>query len=87
MRRSLMLMIPLCAIFLAGAKGCSETTAGIQPCDVLVDIRTKPETNRYLIANDRPAAVGLARNQGRVAAYKCGSDNVGENDARPIHSD
>jgi len=52
---------------------CSATL--VDPCDVLVDVKTQPATNAYLVSNDRPAAVGLARHQGRVQFYKCTADS------------
>jgi hypothetical protein len=43
----------------------------VQPCDVLVKISPKPETNRYLIANDRETAVGVSRHRGRYLGFQC----------------
>lgn len=58
-------------LFLVGA--CSQTTKiqTTDPCDVLVAIPTTNSTNLYLIENDRPAAIGLARHRGRLFEFNC----------------
>jgi len=73
MKKSLMRMTLLSAISLAVAS-CT-TTQLVTPCDVLIDIPTLQTTNAYLVKNDRNAAVGIARNQGRVKEFKCGGES------------
>lgn len=63
------LTIVICACCSVAA--CNQTTGVTNPCDVLVAINPLPETNAYLVAHDRGAAVGLARHRGRYAHY-CG---------------
>ena len=46
-------------------------TVSSAPCDYLIWIPTTVETNRYLVANDRPAAVGIARNNQRFSQFTC----------------
>ena len=64
-------MTLLCVPFLAGA-GCQTTAKLTEPCDVLVGIDPKPETNSFLIANDRETAQNIARHRGRFQQYGCG---------------
>lgn len=68
----------ICVPFLAGAscQTIQPTESATTPCDVLVDIPTKPETNTYLIENDRVAAIGLARHKGRIAEFECPAEKV-----------
>lgn len=64
-------MILISAPFLVAA--CSQTTKGIEPCDVLVNIPDAPaEVNTILVQKARPTAQGLAQNKLRVKKYKCG---------------
>jgi hypothetical protein len=63
------LTILICAGFSAAA--CSPTVKAIEPCDLLVPINPRPETNTYLVTHDRTAAVDIARHRGRYALY-CG---------------
>ena len=58
------------ALSLAAISGCAKTL-GTQPCDVLSSIPTKPATARYLVRNDRPAAVGLAIHRKKIEKYEC----------------
>lgn len=69
MRKFTMQMIRLSAICLVVA---SCVPKGVDPCDVLVNIAPKPETNQYLVSNDKPAAVNIARSRERFTYYKCG---------------
>lgn len=62
----------ICAFCLAVASCQTTETYGIDACDVLVDIKTKPTTNSYLILNDRRAAESIAKNQLAYAEYQCG---------------
>lgn len=62
-------MILVFAICSAGAS--CQTAQVTDPCDVLVAINPKPETNTYLVANDRPAAMAIAKHRGRFDLYKC----------------
>ena len=61
----------LFALCLAAA-GCQSRPAVTDPCDVLVRMDPKPETNRYLVDNDRPFAQSVAMHRGRYAQWECG---------------
>ena len=65
--------VPMTMLFvLFSAAACQTPAALTEPCDVLVVIPdAKPSTNSYLVKNDRPVAVGLARNKLRVDKYGC----------------
>jgi hypothetical protein len=58
-------------IFVPFLAAASCQTAGTEPCDILVELNPKPETNRYIVANDRRFAVGIARHRGRYAKAGC----------------
>lgn len=63
------LMILLCASFSVAA---CQAKALTEPCDVLVRLDPKPETNSFIIAHDRGFAQGVAMHRKRYAAYRCG---------------
>lgn len=70
MQKFSVLTMTLFALFSVAA--CQTPKALTEPCDVLVVIPdAKPSTNSYLVKNDRPVAVGLARNKLRVDEYGC----------------
>lgn len=58
----------LSLVFLAGCQTAKVT----DPCDVLVLIKPLPETNSYLVKNDRPTAQQIAKHRGRYEQYRCG---------------
>ena len=64
----MMLFALSCLVAVAGCK----TVAVTDPCDILVEMTPKPETNRYIVQNDRDFAVQIAQHYGRYQKYKCG---------------
>lgn len=75
MRKFSLRLTQLFAISLA-AVSCVPKTGLVDPCDVLVPINPKPETNRYMVENDKPTAQGVARNRERFSLYKCGTEGT-----------
>lgn len=67
--RCLLLTTVLCATVLVAA--CSGNPALTDPCDVLVRLDPLPETNSYIVKNDRSFAQGVAMLRGRYQLYGC----------------
>lgn len=67
MKKLFKLAMMVCACCLAVA--CSQTVKVTDPCDLLVPINPRPETNTYLVTHDRDAAVSIARHRGRYTHY------------------
>ena len=68
-------MMTACVLCLAAASlltGCATTPAVTNPCDVLVAQNPKPETNTFIVQNDRPFAEAVAKHRGRYQRYRCG---------------
>lgn len=59
-------------VICSAAASC-QTAKLTDPCDVLVAINPKPETNSYLVASDRAVAVAIAQHRGRYQLYQCGA--------------
>lgn len=55
--------------FLAAAS--CQTPSGAEPCDLLIRLDPLPATNRFIVANDRSFAQGVARHRGRYAKAGC----------------
>lgn len=66
-RKWILTFLPL---MMMGLFACSQT-AGIKPCDVLVNMSPSEVTARYIVSNDRPFAQQVAQHRGRFGAFKC----------------
>jgi hypothetical protein len=55
----------------SAAAGCGNRLAVTEPCDLLVRMDPRPETNGFIVERDRTFAQAVAMHRGRYTKWRC----------------